>query len=75
MTGLEFIEIDDHGELEECITRIQIDFVSEGYMKIPDVDYLCDKMRDLVLAEGYGSVDIEEIAKEAAQLLGMRLKK
>ena len=75
MTGLEFIEIDDNGEIYECITRIQIDFVSEGYMKIPDVDYLCDKMRDLVLCEGYGDVSIEDIAKEAAQILGMRLRK
>ena len=74
MTGLQFIEIDDHGELEECITRIQIDFVSEGYMKIPDVDYLCDKMRDLVLAEGHGDVNIEDIAKESAQILGMKKK-
>jgi hypothetical protein len=75
MTGLEFIEIDDNGEIYECITRIQIEFVSEGYMKIPDVEYLSEKMRDLILGEGYGDVDIEDIAKESAEILGMRLKK
>jgi len=75
ITGLEFIEIDDNGEIYECITKIQIDFVSEGYMKIPDVEYLSEKMRDLVLSEGYGAVDIEEIAKESAQILGMKKKK
>ena len=74
-TGLEFLENTDNGEIYECITRIQIDFVSEGYMKIPDVEYLSEKMIDLILSEGYGDVDIEEIAKESAQLLGMRLRK
>ena len=63
MTGLEFIEIDDNGEIYECITKIQIDFVSEGYMKIPDVEYLSEKMRDLILGEGYGDVDINDIAR------------
>ena len=75
MTGLSFIAIDDNGEIYECITKIQIDFVSEGYMKIPDVEYLSEKMRDLILGEGYGDVDIEEIAKESAKILGMRLRK
>ena len=74
-TGLEFLENTDNGELYECITKIQIDFVSEGFCKIPDVEYLCDKMRDLVLSEGYGAVNIEDIAKESAQILGMRMKK
>ena len=73
--GLEFLENTDNGELYECITKIQIDFVSEGFCKIPDVEYLSEKMRDLVLCEGYGDVEIEEIAKESAQLLGMRLRK
>jgi hypothetical protein len=75
MTGLEFINIDDNGELEEILRSIQIDFVAEKFCKIPDTDSLYSKMEDLILSFGYGDVDINDIAREAAEILGMKKKK
>jgi len=75
MNGTEFINITDNGQREKILKSIVLDFFAAKYCNIPDTKTLYAKMGDLVGSFGYGNVDIEEIAKEAGEICGMRLKK
>ena len=74
-TGLEFINITDNGQREKILKSIVLDFFAAKYCNIPDTKTLYAKMGDLVGSFGYENTDINEIAREAAEILGCRLKK
>jgi hypothetical protein len=75
MNGLEFINITDNGQREKILKSIVLDFFAAKYCKIPDMKSLYAKMGDLITSFGYENADINEIAREAAEILGCRLKK
>jgi hypothetical protein len=75
MNGLEFINITDNGQREKILKSIVLDFFAAKYCNIPDTKTLYAKMGDLVGSFGYENADINEIAREAAEILGCRLKK
>ena len=73
MNGLEFISLEDCGEIHERIAMIQNNFLEEGYYKIPDdIDYLSVKMRELILEFGYANEELWMICLEACEACGMK---
>ena len=75
MNGTDLLNITDKKQIEEILKSIVLDFFAAKYCNIPDTKTLYAKMGDLVGSFGYGDVDINEIAREAAEILGCRLKK
>jgi hypothetical protein len=75
MNGTDLLNITDKGQLEKILKAIILEFVAAKYCNIPDTKTLYAKMGDLVGSFGYGDVDINEIAKEAAEILGMKMRK
>jgi hypothetical protein len=75
MTGLEFINEEDSGFIFEIISELQRKFLASGYMGIPPVDEVSDRMEELILSSGYADIGVETIFFESAQILGMKMKK
>jgi hypothetical protein len=74
MTGLEFLQANDNGEVaaEAAVLQPLVrQFVREGYHNVPDWGYLAVLARELILEKGYRDKDIAEIATEAAIANGM----
>ena len=75
MNGLEFINEEDSGLIFEIVNELQRKYLASGYMGIPSVDEVSERMEELVLAEGYAEISVETIFFEAARILGMKMKK
>jgi len=75
MNGLEFINEEDSGLIFEIVNELQRKYLASGYMGIPSVDEVSERMEELVLAEGYAKISVETIFFEAARILGMKMKK
>jgi hypothetical protein len=74
MTGLEFIDIEDNGEIFEIISGLQRKYLASGHMRIPAVEEVSDRMIELILSCGYADISVETIFFESAQILGMKKK-
>ena len=75
MSGLEFINEDDSGFIFEIISELQRKYLERGYMRIPSVEEVSERMEELVLERGYADIDVQTIFFEASQILGMKLRK
>ena len=75
MTGLEFLNEEDNGFIFEIVNELQKKYLASGYMGIPSVEEVSERMEKLVLAEGYAEISVETIFFEAARILGMKMKK
>ena len=75
MTGLEFLNEEDNGLIFEIVNELQKKYLASGYMGIPSVEEVSERMEELVLAEGYAEISVETIFFESAQILGMKMKK
>ena len=75
MTGLEFINEEDSGFLFEIVNNLQRKYLASGYMGIPSVEEVSDRMVELILSCGYSDIGVETIFFESAQILGMKMKK
>jgi hypothetical protein len=71
-TGMDFLSIEDSGELYERISEIQRKFLAEGFCKIPDIESLSIKMEELIYDSGYRDLEIYYICLEASKILGMK---
>lgn len=71
MTGLDFIQL-RASQLKHVVEPIIISYVAKGYKKVPSWSRLSSKMKSMILARGYGSKDISQIAFEAAMEMGMK---
>jgi len=75
MTGLEFLNEEDNGFIFEIVNELQKKYLASGYMGIPSVEEVSERMEELVLAEGYAEISVETIFFESAKILGMKMKK
>jgi hypothetical protein len=75
LTGQEFLATDDPGFIFEIVNDLQRKYLAAGYMGIPSVDEVSERMEELILAEGYAEISVETIFFESAQILGMKMKK
>ena len=75
MNGLEFLNEEDNGLIFEIVNELQKKHLASGYMGIPSVEEVSERMEELVLAEGYEEISVETIFFESAQILGMKMKK
>ena len=75
MNGTDLLNITDKGQLEKILKAIILEFVAAKYCQIPDTKTLYAQMGDLAGSFGYENADINEIAREAGRILGMRLEK
>ena len=75
MTGLEFINEEDNGFIFEIVNDLQRKYLASGYMGIPSVEEVSERMEELILSAGYSNIEVETIFFEAAQILGMKKKK
>jgi len=75
MNGTDLLNITDKKQLEKILKAIILDFIAAKYCNIPDTKTLYAQMGDLAGSFGYENSDINEIAREAAEILGCRLKK
>ena len=75
ITGLEFISSDDNGFIFEIVNELQRKYLASGYMGIPSVEEVSERMEELILSSGYSDISVETIFFESAQILGMRMKK
>jgi hypothetical protein len=74
MTGLEFINEEDNGLIFEIISELQRKFLASGYMRIPSVEEVSERMEELILSSGYSDISVETIFFESACILGMKKK-
>jgi hypothetical protein len=75
MTGLEFLNEEDNGLIFEIVNELQRKYLASGYMGIPSVEEVSERMEELVLERGYAAISVETIFFESAQILGMKLRK
>ena len=75
MNGLEFINEDDNGLIFEIVNNLQRKYLASGYMGIPSVEEVSERMEELILDAGYSDIGVETIFFESAQILGMKMKK
>ena len=75
LTGLEFINEDDNGFIFEIVNELQKKYLAAGYMGIPSVEEVSERMEELILSSGYSDISVETIFFESAQILGMKKKK
>jgi hypothetical protein len=75
MTGLEFINEEDSGFIFEIVNDFQRKYLASGYMRIPPVEEVSERMIELILSCGYSDIGVETIFFESAQILGMKMKK
>jgi hypothetical protein len=75
MTGLEFLNEEDNGFIFEIVNDLQRKYLASGYMGIPSVEEVSERMEELVLERGYAAISVETIFFESAQILGMKLRK
>ena len=75
ITGLEFISSDDNGFIFEIVNELQRKYLASGYMGIPSVEEVSERMEELILSSGYSDISVETIFFESAQILGMKMKK
>ena len=75
LTGLEFLNTDDPGLIFEIVNELQKKYLASGYMGIPSVEEVSERMEELILSAGYSDIGVETIFFESAQILGMRLRK
>jgi hypothetical protein len=75
MNGLEFINEEDSGFLFEIVNDLQRKYLAAGYMGIPSIEEVSERMEELILSAGYSDIEVETIFFESAQILGMKMKK
>jgi hypothetical protein len=75
MTGLEFLNEEDNGLIFEIVNELQRKYLASGYMLIPSVEEVSERMEELILSCGYSEISVETIFFESAQILGMKMKK
>jgi hypothetical protein len=75
MTGLEFLNEEDNGFIFEIVNELQRKYLASGYMGIPSVEEVSERMVELILSCGYSDIEVETIFFESAQILGMKMKK
>ena len=75
MTGLEFLNEEDNGFIFEIVNELQKKYLASGYMGIPSVEEVSERMEELILSCGYSDIGVETIFFESAQILGMKMKK
>ena len=75
MTGLEFLNEEDNGFIFEIVNELQKKYLASGYMGIPSVEEVSERMEELILSAGYSDIGVETIFFESAQILGMKMKK
>ena len=71
MTGVEFLRIDGTPQESATLEPIVIEFVAQGYKKVPKWSRLSIKMADIIRERGLAKEDINKIAIDAAKELGM----
>ena len=74
LTGLEFLNTDDPGLIFEIVNELQRKYLASGYMGIPSVEEVSERMEELILDAGYSDIGVETIFFESAQILGMKKK-
>lgn len=72
MTSLEFLRLETDGKEAGVCKELVYDFVAKGYRNVPDWSKLSVEMRKTILAKGYQTTPIEQVALEAAMALGMK---
>ena len=75
MTGLEFLNEEDNGFIFEIVNELQRKYLASGYMGIPSVEEVSERMEEIILSSGYSDISVETIFFESAQILGMKMKK
>jgi hypothetical protein len=75
MTGLEFLNEEDNGFIFEIVNELQRKYLASGYMGIPSVEEVSERMEELILSFGYSDIGVETIFFEASKILGMKKKK
>ena len=75
MNGLEFVNEEDSGLIFEIVNDLQRKYLASGYMGIPSVEEVSERMEELILDAGYSDIEVETIFFESAQILGMKKKK
>jgi hypothetical protein len=75
MNGLEFVNEEDSGLIFEIVNDLQRKYLAAGYMGIPSIEEVSERMEEIILSSGYSDISVETIFFESAQILGMKKKK
>ncbi len=74
MTGVEFLRVEGTSQEHNTLEPIVIEFVAQGYKNVPSWSRLGTTMAELIRKNGWATDDINKIALEAAESLGMTKK-
>jgi hypothetical protein len=72
MNGTQFLCEEDNGLIFEIVNELQRKYLASGYMGIPSVEEVSERMEELILSAGYADICVETIFFESACILGMK---